>query len=160
MMIADFLWMSDGDFLHYWLAISLTLIILDVFINTDLLSWVAMALFATWATACIDPPSAWSVLVFAGFFMLAATFYMTVLKKIAIGLTQLAENKADTPPEPEQTLPGKTGKVKLGEDDYLSVVIDGQTYLIDDKCRPNISPGDTVAITDYNKGIVKVCKVK
>ncbi|MBE6417800.1 MAG: hypothetical protein E7033_04970 [Akkermansiaceae bacterium] len=159
-MIADFLWMSDGDFLHYWLAISLTLIILDVFINTDLLSWVAMALFATWATACIDPPAAWSVLVFMGFFMLAALFYMTVLKKIAIGLTQLADNKADTPPEPEQVLPGKTGEVKLGEEGCLCVVINGQTYLIEDTCRPNLTPGDTVAITAYNKGIVKVCKVK
>lgn len=159
-MIADFLWMSDGDFLHYWLAISLTLIILDVFINTDLLSWVAMALFATWATACIDPPAEWSALIFIAFFIIAGLFYMTVLKKIALGLTQLAENKIDTPPEPEQVLPGKIGKVKLGEEDCLSVVIDGQTYLIDDTCRAKLSPGDSVAVTAYNKGIVKVCKVK
>lgn len=159
-MIADFLWMSDGDFLHYWLAISLTLIILDVFFNTDFLSWVAMALFATWATACIDPPAAWSVLVFIGMFMLAALFYIMVLKKLAIGLTQLANNKADTPSEPEQYLPGKTGTVKQGEEDCLCVIICGQTYLIDDTCRAGISPGDTVAVTAYNKGIVKVCKVK
>ena len=35
-LLADFLWVSDGVFLHWMLAISITLLVLDVFFfNTD-----------------------------------------------------------------------------------------------------------------------------
>ena len=42
LFLADFFGVSDGTFLHWMLAISLTLLVLDVFCNTEVLSWLSM----------------------------------------------------------------------------------------------------------------------
>lgn len=153
--MADFLWISNGDFLHYWLVISLTLIVIDFFINTEVLSWVAMAIFATWATALMDVPAVWSVLVFIIFFVIAALFYVFVFKALTRSLTAYATRNA--PAELNDTLKGKSGIV-CGEGENLGVTVDGVIYPVADESRPGLTAGDTVKVEVIKDGMAFVTK--
>ena len=81
--LADFLWVSDGVFLHWMLAASITLLVLDIFFfNTDFLTLLAMGLFAAWGTMCISPPAQWGILTFFLFILIWAALYYGLWKKL------------------------------------------------------------------------------
>lgn len=153
--VADFLWISDGEFLHYWVAISLTLIVLDFFLDTEILSWIALGVFAAWATAFVDPSPAWATLVFINFYVLAGLFYIFVFKTITNFIVNFATRNA--PPELNDTLKGKTGVIG-GEEFNMGVSIDGVIYPVAEECREKLTAGDIVKITDFKNGIAYVAK--
>ena len=65
-----FLGIDHGTFLHIMLAVAITLLVLDIFVCTELLSWVSLLLFAAWGTWLVGAPWQWSVLVSSGFLAL------------------------------------------------------------------------------------------
>lgn len=73
-------------FLHWMLAISITLFIIDIFLQTELISWGALLVFAIYFTALLesklDLPIQWLCLVFIIFLSLAFVFYYTVWCKL------------------------------------------------------------------------------
>ena len=154
-MLADFLWMSDGDFLHYWVAICLTLIVLDFFINTEVLSWIAMFIFATWATAWCDPHGVWSVLVFLLFLAVAVALHLFVLRKITLLLAKAATK--DAPAEANDMLVGQRGEV-CGSGENLSIKVDGVIYPIASTCHSMVNSGDFAEVAEFKDGLVYIKK--
>lgn len=150
-IIADFLWISDGDFLHYWLAISLTLIVLDFFINTEFLSWIATLIFATWATAWCNPPGVWSVLVFLVFLAVAIAFYIFIIKKLTMMLAKAATK--GSPAEINDTLVGQRGEI-CGSEENLSIKVDGVIYPVAPSCQALATAGDIVEVSEFREGLV------
>lgn len=149
--LANFLWLSDSEFLHYWIAVSLTLIILDFFINTEILSWVAMILFAVWATAWVEPSAAWSILVFILFLAIAIAFYMIVIKGIPKVLANSATKIA--PAGMNETLIGMRGPV-CGSGENLSVNLNGVIYPIATCFHAKYKAGDVIEVEDFREGMV------
>ncbi len=82
----NFLNIDVLTFLHWMLAISITLFIIDIFLQTELISWGALLVFALYFTALIesklDLPIQWLCLVFILFLSLAFVFYYTVWCKL------------------------------------------------------------------------------
>lgn len=154
-MVADFLWMSDGDFLHYWIAVSLTLIVLDFFINTEFLSWIAMLIFAMWATAWCNPPGVWSVLLFLLFLSVAMAFYILVIKKLTSLIAKVATK--DAPTEANDMLAGQHGEV-CGSGENLSIKVDGVIYPIATTCHPMVKSGDYAEVAEFRDGMVYIKK--
>ena len=83
LFLADFFGVSNGTFLHWMLAISLTLLVLDVFCNTEFLSWISMLVFSLWGTMQFELPVQWSVLVYIVILIICAVFYYTLWARIA-----------------------------------------------------------------------------
>lgn len=153
--VADFLWISDGDFLHYWVAISITLIVVDFFLDTEILSWIALGVFAVWATAYVDPAPAWATLVFINFYVLAGLFYIFIFKAITKFFVNYATRNA--PPEINDTLKGKKGVI-CGESVNMGVSVEGVIYPVAEECRDGLVAGDFVSVTDFKNGIAYVAK--
>ncbi len=73
-------------FLHWMLAVSITLFILDIFIQTEFISWGSLLIFALYFTmlleANFDIPTQWLLLIFIIFLAIAFVFYYAVWCKL------------------------------------------------------------------------------
>lgn len=140
--LSDYL--NSAAFLHWMLAIGLTLLVLDVFINTELLSWISLLVFAAWGTWMLGLPIQWSVLVFLAFLGLAAAVYYTlwnhVIRRLAAGYLL---RKA--PAEAMEELKGKRGTI-IGAGEQLCVRCGDQLFPVAEVCRASFKAGDVVCI--------------
>lgn len=88
-MMTDFFQFLNIDaltFLHWMLAVSISLFILDIFCQTEFISWVSLLTFALYFTLLIehnmDLPVQWVFIVFFLFLTLAFVFYYAVWSKM------------------------------------------------------------------------------
>ena len=154
LIFADFFGVSNGTFLHWMLAISLTLLVLDIFCNTEVLSWLSMLVFALWGTMQFDLPVQWSVLVYILILIVCATLYYTLwthcVRKLVMDCIM-----RHAPKEAQEGLAGTTGRI-VGEGDGLCVKYGDQFLPVAESCRPGLSAGDTVEITSVENGFARV----
>ena len=154
LFLADFFGISNGTFLHWMLAISLTLLVLDVFCNTEVLSWISMLVFSLWATMQFDLPVQWLVLVYVLVLIVCAVFYYTlwthcVRRLVMDGIMRHA------PREAQDNLAGTAGRI-VGEGDSLSVKYGDQFLPVAEDSRAGFSAGDAVIITAVKDGFATV----
>lgn len=156
LLLADFFGISNGTFLHWMLAISLTLLVLDVFCNTEFLSWISMLVFALWGTMQFDLPVQWLVLVYIVILIISAVFYYTIWTHCVRRLVmEVILRRA--PKEAQESLVGTRGRI-VGEDDSLSVKYGDQFLPVAEPCRGGVSAGDVVVITEVKDGYACVTK--
>lgn len=153
-LLADFFGISNGTFLHWMLAISFTLLVLDVFCNTELLSWLSMLTFALWATMQFDLAVQWLVLVYILVLIACAVFYYTIWTHCVRRLIMEGVLK-NAPREAQENLVGTTGRI-VGEDTFLSVKYGDQFLPLAENCRSGFSAGDEVIITAVKDGFATV----
>ena len=155
-LLADFLWMSDGVFLHWMLAISITLLVLDIFFfNTDFLTLLAMGLFAAWGTMHIAPPAQWSILTFFIFILVWAALYYGIWRKLISPVVNgYLRNRA---PEDDLAtlLVGKNGIV-CGEPGNYCVKVGDQLFPLSAEHHSAVQEVDTVRIVRFENGVVHV----
>lgn len=154
LFLADFFGVSNGTFLHWMLAISLTLLVLDVFFNTEFLSWVSMLVFSLWGTMQFDLPVQWSVLVYICILMLSAVFYYTLWTHCVRRLVMDCLLRR-APREAQDCLAGTRGRI-VGEGDSLSVKYGDQFLPVAEECRGQVSAGEVVIITEVKSGFAWV----
>lgn len=144
--LADFFGLSNGAFLHGMAAVALTLLVLDVLVNTEILSWAALLVFAAWGTCVCDLPLQWSVLVFLAFLALGCAVYYTLWNYLVRrGIVRLLTRFS--PPDGIQSAEtGHIGTV-VGEGENLCVRREDRLYVIAESCRCGLQPGDRVCIT-------------
>ena len=152
--LADFFGISNGTFLHWMLAISLTLLVLDVFCNTEVLSWLSMLVFALWGTMQFELPVQWSVLVYILILIVCAALYYTlwthcVRKLVMEGIMRHA------PREAQEILVGTTGRI-VGDAENLCVKYGDQFLPVDAASRAGLAVGDIVEITAVENGFARV----
>ena len=136
------------------LAVSLTLLVLDVFCNTETLSWISLLVFALWGTMQFDLPVQWSVLVYVLILILCAVFYYTLWTH---GVRRLVMDVIlrRAPREAQENLAGTPGRI-VGEGDNLSVKYGDQFLPVAEVDRPGLKAGDAVTITAVNSGYASV----
>ena len=150
LLLADFFGISNGTFLHWMLAISLTLLVLDVFCNTEVLSWISMLVFSLWATMQFDLPVQWMVLVYVLVLILCAVLYYTLWTHCVRRLVMDGVMR-NAPREAQENLASTAGRI-VGEGDSLSVKYGDQYLPLADSCRAAFSAGDEVTITAVKDG--------
>lgn len=143
-LAAAFLGIEHGTFLHIMLAVALTLLVLDVFANTEFLSWVSLLLFALWGTCLTEAAWQWSVLIFIGFFALACLFYYLLWSRCVRPLVMNLIMR-NAPQESTEQAAGKSATV-LGEGDNLCIRWDDLVIPIEEVDRPGLKAGDRVII--------------
>ena len=154
--VADFLWWSDSTFLHWMLAISLTLLILDIFFfNTDFLTLIAIGLFAAWGTMLVSPPAQWSLLTFLVFVILWAGLYYGLWRRVISPLVNGYVHKHAPDDDLSTMLVGKTGIV-CGEPDNFCIKVGDQYFPLAPESQAHLTAGDTVSITRFAKGMAYV----
>lgn len=158
LFLADFFGVSNGTFLHWMLAISLTLLVLDIFCSTEVLSWISMLVFALWGTMQFDLPVQWSVLVFILILIICAVLYYTlwthcVRRLVMDGIMRRA------PKESQEKLSGTLGRI-VGEGESLSVKYGDQYLPVATENRSAVTPGDRVEITAVEHGFAYVKRLE
>ena len=153
-VLADFFGISNGTFLHWMLAISLTLLVLDVFCNTEFLSWLSMLVFSLWATMQFDLPVQWMVLLYVLVLILCAVFYYTLWTHCVRRLVMDGVMR-NAPREAQDNLSGTLGRV-VGEGDSLSVKYGDQYLPLAESCRSGLVAGDAVIIVSVKDGFAQV----
>lgn len=154
LFLADFFGVSNGTFLHWMLAISLTLLVLDVFFNTEFLSWVSMLVFSLWGTMQFELPVQWSVLVYISILVVSAVFYYTLWTHCVRRLV-MDWILRRAPREAQECLAGTRARV-VGEGDSLSIKYGDQFLPVAEDCRAGLSAGDAVTITEVKDGFARV----
>ena len=147
---------ADGTFLHWMLAIAITLIILDVFLCTEWLSCLSLFTFAAWGTWRLDLPTQWSVLVFLFFLGIGIAFYFTCWRgfiRNTIAKTLLR----NTSGEQINSMVDRAGII-IGNGDSACVKVQDELYPITDDCREILHEGDQVVITDFKEGVTHVAR--
>lgn len=157
-MLADFLWMSDGTFLHWLLAIAITALVLDIFFQTEVISWGSLVLFAVWATTKCDLPIQWSILVFILFLGISITLYYTLWKQLLdrFIFKQLLKN---APKEALDSIVGGKGEIR-GEGSNMCVLYNSELHPVAEECRETLSSGDKVIIREFKDGYAVVEPIK
>lgn len=156
-MAATLFGIEPGVFLHWMLAICQTLLVLDIFCNTEVLSWAALMVLAAWGTLQFELPVQWMVLVFILLLLVAAGIYYTLwnhcVSRFFMGLLTRS-----APLDGQDSLIGKTGRIVThGED--MCVKIGDQLFPVADSCRTGLSAGDSVRLTDFADAHAKVEKL-
>lgn len=154
LFLADFFGVSNGTFLHWMLAVSLTLLVLDVFCNTEFLSWISMLVFALWGTMQFDLPVQWMVLVYIVILIICAVFYYTLWTHCVRRLVMdIILRRA--PKEAQENLAGTRGRI-VGQGDNLSVKYGDQFLPVAEACRGSLEAGTPVVITAVKDGFAMV----
>ena len=152
LFLADFFGVSNGTFLHWMLAVSLTLLVLDVFCNTEFLSWVSMLVFSLWATMQFDLPVQWSVLVYVLVLIVCAVLYYTLWTHCVRRLVMDCILRR-APREAQDNLAGTPGRI-VGEGDNLSVKYGDQYLPVSN--QTGLAAGDAVIIEEVKNGYARV----
>ncbi len=84
--------------LHWMLAISITLLVLDLFIQTEFISWVSLLIFAGYISLLcdthLDLPIQWTVLVFIAGLALSIALYYALWSKLQLLIKKTLLRKA------------------------------------------------------------------
>lgn len=154
--LADFLWVSDGVFLHWMLAVSITLLVLDIFFfNTDFLTLLAMGLFAAWGTMCISPAAQWSILTFFFFILIWAALYYGLWRKLISPLVGGFVNKRAPEDDLSTILTGKTGTI-CGEPGCYCVKVGDQLFPLAEQYHAKVQEGNHVRISCFKEGVAHI----
>lgn len=149
---------NNGAFLHCMLAAGLTLLVLDVFICTEFLSWLALALFAAWGTWLLALPLQWSALVFICFLALGFAFYYLLWVR-AVRPFVMGVVLRHAPAEYDSRLVGQHGTIR-GAGETLCVRTGDQLFPVAVHSRSGLQEGDAVTITAFADGYVTVRKAE
>ena len=151
-----FLSSADGTFLHWMLAIAITLIILDVFFCTEWLSFLSLITFAAWGAWRLDLPTQWSGLVFLVFLGIGITFYYACWR----GFIRNTVSKTFLKNASEEQINSMVGRVGtiIGERDAACIKVQDEIYPIAHDCQEGLREGEQVAITSFKEGIAYVTR--
>lgn len=149
-------------FLHWMLAISVTLFLLDVFIQTDIFVILSLLLFSLYATLLVDVhcslPVQWDLLVFLIFIALAFAFYCLVWHKLLSPfLCKLFLSKASQ--ESFETAAGQKAVFRLIEHQFF-VEWNGELWPADSSCAlSSFSDREEVVIESLDGGKLFIKKI-
>ena len=146
---------ADGTFLHWVLAIAITLLILDVFLRTEWLSYLSLFAFAAWGACRLNLPTQWSGLVFLVFLGIGILFYLACWRSFIRKIVKTLQKNASE--EQINSMVGRVGII-IGEGDSVCVRVQDEIYPIADDCREGSHGGDHVVITGFANGEARITK--
>ncbi len=148
---------AEGTVFHWLLAVSLTLLILDVFVCTELLSWLALVLFALYGTWLFDLPVQWSVLVFLACIAVELVLYYSFWAQVVRPLVMKVMLRG-APDDIQENPVGRVGVAIRGDDGSFCVKVADLLYPVCVDDHHLLSDGARVTVTALNGGIARVEK--
>ncbi len=141
---------------HWLLAIAVTLLVLDLFFQTEALSLVSAGLFALYFTLWTDAPVQWDVLVFLGYALLVLLLYMLFWRRCVLPLmARLFLRNAVR--ESVENAPGSTGVFRrIG--DACFVEWNGELWSVEAEDLAAFADREPVAIQNQSKGTFLIAK--
>ncbi|MFI3290553.1 MAG: hypothetical protein R3Y46_01590 [Opitutales bacterium] len=113
---------SPFTVLHWIFAISLTLFILDIFFQTEVISWGALffitVYFTSLTSSMLDIPMQWDILIFIIYLALAFTFYYTIWYSIVGSAAKKTLLRKATPEQHERVV-NESGVFRIIEGQYF-----------------------------------------
>ncbi len=149
---------QGGSFFHWLLAVSLTLLILDTVVCTELLSWVALVLFALYGTWLAELPIQWSVLVFLACLAVEVVLYYTFWSQVVRPLVMKVMLRG-APDDIQENPVGRTGIAIQGDDGSFCVKVADLLYPVSPDDYHLLADGSRVQVTALTGGIARVCKL-
>lgn len=143
----------------YWIfGISITLFVLDIFFQTELITWGALVLFSTYLTLLVehytDMSTLWSVLLFCAILGIFIYIYCTVWRKFVKALLEktLMRNAAK---EQTERASGQTGIFRKISGSYF-VELEGELWQASCDSEPlsAFSDQDEVSIIKCDEGAI------
>lgn len=141
---------------HWLLAVAVTLLVLDIFFQTEALSLVSAGLFALYFTLWVDAPLQWDVLVFLGFALLVLVLYMLFWRQFVLPLVSrlLLKNAVR---ESVENAPGSTGVFRR-IDDACFVEWNGELWTVEAEDLDAFSDREPVLIQNQSNGTFLIAK--
>ncbi len=142
--------------LEWILAIVITLFIIDIFVSTEYLTWIAILLFSTYVTWKMSPPWHWAILIFILISSILIVLYYLFLRKIikrGIEKTVMQNQNKDI----LEAISGKTGIIHI-VDGKIFVKLNDELWQIANADQEIYSEGEKVVVTAVCNGKLNVKK--
>ncbi|MCI7698989.1 MAG: hypothetical protein MSQ05_06345 [Akkermansia sp.] len=143
---------------EWLLAVSLVLMLLDLFIDTSFLAYISLIVFSLWGTQTVAEYTGmglpWALPVFLLFFVLGVWLYVFECRVVARSFL-LKYLTGGAPPELKQAVVGRTGVVQRAGNSF-AVSVDDELLPIDPACADDLREGEPATITGWNEGTVQV----
>ena len=141
---------------EWLLALVITLVILDVFVAGEWLSWIAMIGFAVYVTWRLSPPPLWALLSFVVVFCLTVGLYYCFLRSIIQRCNSRLLMRHQRPDVLEQ-IAGQIGVIHIVEGKTF-VKLNGELWSIFDEDSESYMEGEKVCIASIHDGRLKIRK--
>ncbi|MCD8069961.1 MAG: hypothetical protein LUE08_01035 [Akkermansiaceae bacterium] len=144
--------------LHWLFAVSLTLLILDLFLSTEWLSWLSLTIFAAWSAllfASFGLPVQWIMVAFILALAVEFALYYTIWKNAVRPLVMKLFMRG-APQEILDDPVGCVGVLRRGDDGSFCVKVGDLLYRVDPQDCEHFAAGERVKVIALSKGIVRV----
>ncbi len=141
-------------FPEWLLALALTLLVLDMFIATEALTWSAFAVVAGYLTWVLGPSPLWAVLIFLGIFLgLSLLFYCCGVRVITKRIVARYLLRG-SPKETIDRIVGQEGVI-YKQSDRAFLKWNGELWPIDGAID-HLKDGDRARVVAFREGSVEV----
>ncbi|MGN0811334.1 MAG: hypothetical protein ACI4PY_07525 [Akkermansia muciniphila] len=156
--LPDFSALQTAALPEWLLAVSLVLMLLDLFIDTSFLAYISLAVFSLWGTQTVAAHAGiglpWTGLVFLLLYALGVWLYVFECRVIARSFL-LKYLTRGAPPELKEAAIGRTGIVQRAGNSF-ALSVDDELLPIDPVCAADLREGESATITAWNGGLVRV----
>lgn len=158
--ILNFLGIDTLTFLHWFLAVAITLLMLDCFTQTDFLSVLAIILFAEYFEGVLSKliPLQWLVVVYVLLLILSFFIYVTLWRKFVYVFIRHTLLRNATR-ESYESMAGENGIFRI-IDGKKFVDWNGELWQVECPNLYNFHNGEDVIILSNNNGKLTITKRK
>ncbi len=157
-ILLQYLGVGSFAFMHWLLAIAITLLLLDVFVQTDVLSIISVFIFAEYAAGflCNIIPIQWYIAIYILILMAAFYLYAIIWRKIVYNLLKktLLRNAAA---ESYDNMAGEEGVFRKIENREF-VFWNGELWQVEYSSTCNFRDGEKIHITKNHNGKLTIIK--
>ena len=83
-------------FIPEWLlAVAITMFVIDIFLPTEILSWISLLMISVYVVWKIDPPILWGILIFIITFSSVTIFYYLFLRRFISPIVSMLQSIID-----------------------------------------------------------------
>ncbi len=131
--------------LEWLIALSLTLLIIDLFFDSEFLSWTAMLILTSYFTYKIGPELKWGILVFLLILSVIVLLYYTAYRSLIVNTVHKTLLR-NAPDETTDRIVGKKLRIRI---------INGVTMVKWDDELWHVANADTLSLADGDEVIVE-----
>lgn len=140
-----------------WLvALTVTLLVVDLFYESEILSWIAMLTLTTYFTLKIDPSLNWLILTYLLILSIIALFYYTLYRMLVVKAVQKTLLR-HAPDEKIDEIVGQHVRVRI-INNMTMIKWDDTLWNITNAETDTFADGDKVIVTAFKDGLATIKK--
>lgn len=139
---------------EWLLAFALTLFVLDIFVATEALTWVALTVLALYFTCLIGPSIWWGILVYLIILSILVLVYYFVVRKFVGDVVQKVLLR-NAPKEVMERIVGERVQVKIVKN-VIFVSWNDELWNVGNATELDLCDGEMVVVKEVKGGVVTV----